>query len=170
MLQFIRRFYEAHHKCPTIFETCRECRLGRQVLKRLFPTGCKRGACKLAGMSYKEACMGANYMEHSAKDMHAATQRQEYRVHVRGVLVDPDEWDEHYAAHRAYDKKIRSGKLTVQHWKIIRYLRSAYYKTGRIPTIVETCEANSLEIDEPEALFPDGYHRGAIKIAGLRLR
>jgi tRNA 2-thiouridine synthesizing protein E len=170
VLRFIRRFYEAHGKCPTIFETCRECRLGRQVLKRLFPTGYMRGACKMAGMSYKEAYMGADYMEHSAKDLHAVAQRQEYRVDVRGFLVDPDEWDEHYAAHRAYDMKIRGGKLTVPHWKIIRYLRSAYYKTGRIPTIVETCEANSLEIDELEALFPDGYHRGAVKLAGLRLR
>jgi tRNA 2-thiouridine synthesizing protein E len=35
---------------------------------------------------------------------------------------------------------------------------------------METCEANSIEIDEFATLFPDGYHRGAVKIAGLRLR
>ena len=34
----------------------------------------------------------------------------------------------------------------------------------------ETCEANDIDIDELEQLFPDGYHRGAVKIAGLRLR
>jgi tRNA 2-thiouridine synthesizing protein E len=36
--------------------------------------------------------------------------------------------------------------------------------------VTETCEANDLDIDELEQLFPDGYHRGAVKIAGLRLR
>ena len=28
----------------------------------------------------------------------------------------------------------------------------------------------NLKIDELEKLFPDGYHRGAVKLAGLRLR
>jgi tRNA 2-thiouridine synthesizing protein E len=57
-----------------------------------------------------------------------------------------------------------------KHWQIIRFLRSTYYKTGKIPTVTETCEATDLDIDELEQLFPDGYHRGAVKIAGLRLR
>jgi tRNA 2-thiouridine synthesizing protein E len=91
-------------------------------------------------------------------------------VDVRGFLVDPDEWDEHYAAHRAHEMKIPGDKLGKLHWQIVRFLRSTYYKTGMIPTATETCEANSLEIDELEKLFPDGYHRGAVKIAGLRLR
>ena len=97
-------------------------------------------------------------------------QRQEYRVDVRGFLVDPDEWDEHFAAHRAHDMKIPGGKLLEPHWKVIRYLRSTFYKTGRIPTVTESCEANGIGIDDLEKLFPDGYHRGAVKIAGLRLR
>ena len=36
--------------------------------------------------------------------------------------------------------------------------------------MTETCEANDIDLDELEQLFPDGYHRGVIKIAGLRLR
>jgi tRNA 2-thiouridine synthesizing protein E len=36
--------------------------------------------------------------------------------------------------------------------------------------VIETCEATDLDIAELERLFPDGYHRGAVKIAGLRLR
>ena len=170
VLHFIRGELEKTGKCPNLFETCRANNLRRNELQRLFPTGYMRGACKLAGVSYKEAYLGENYMEHSAKDLHAVTQRQEYRVDVRGFLVDPDEWDEHYAAHRAYDMKMPGGKLNLLHWRIIRYLRGTYYKTGKIPTVTETCEANDLDIEELEQLFPDGYHRGAVKIAGLRLR
>jgi tRNA 2-thiouridine synthesizing protein E len=170
VIHFIRRELDRTGKCPNLFETCRANNLRRSELKRLFPTGYMRGACKLAGVSYKEAYLGADYMEHSATDLHAVATRQEYRVDVRGFLVDPDEWDEHYAAHRAYDMKISGGKLSLQHWRIIRYLRSTFYKTGQIPTVTETCEANDIDIDELEQLFPDGYHRGAVKIAGLRLR
>jgi len=170
VIHFIRRELDRTGKCPNLFETCRANNLRRNELKRLFPAGYMRGACKLAGVSYKEAYLGADYMEHSAKDLHAVAQRQEYRVDVRGFLVDPDEWDEHYAAHRAYEMKIPGGKLVKMHWQIIRFLRSTFYKTGEIPTVTETCEATDLDLDELEQLFPDGYHRGAVKIAGLRLR
>jgi tRNA 2-thiouridine synthesizing protein E len=170
VINYIRRAYEKTGKCPNLFETCREINLRRAELKRLFPKGYMRGACKLAGISYKEAYLGADYLEHSAVDLHAIAQRQEYRVDVRGFLVDPDEWDEHYAGHRAFEMKIPGGKLTKMHWQIIRYLRTTFYKTGKVPTAAETCEANDLEIGELEALFPDGYHRGAVKIAGLRVR
>jgi len=170
VIRFVRSEVDRAGRCPTIFETCRSNSLRQKELKRLFPTGYMRGACKLAGVSYREAYLGADYMEHSAKDLHAVAQRQEYRVDVRGFLVDPDEWDEHFAAHRAHDMKIPGGKLLEPHWKVIRYLRSTFYKTGRIPTVTETCEANGIGIDDLEKLFPDGYHRGAVKIAGLRLR
>ena len=111
VIHFIRGELDKTGKCPNLFETCRANNLRRNELKRLFPTGYMRGACKLAGVSYKEAYLGADYMEHSAKDLHAVAQRQEYRVDVRGFLVDPDEWDEHYAAHRAYEMKMPGGKL-----------------------------------------------------------
>ena len=29
---------------------------------------------------------------------------------------------------------------------------------------------NLIDLDELQKLFPDGYHRGAVKIAGLRVR
>jgi tRNA 2-thiouridine synthesizing protein E len=170
VINYIRSVYEETGKCPNLFETCRANNLQRNELKRLFPSGYMRGACRLAGLSYKEAYLGADYMEHSAVDLHGVAQRLEYRVDVRGFLVDPDEWDEHYAAHRAFEMKIPGGKLTKRHWEIIRYLRKSFYTSSKIPTIWETCEANDIELDELEMLFPDGYHRGAVKLAGLRLR
>jgi tRNA 2-thiouridine synthesizing protein E len=68
------------------------------------------------------------------------------------------------------DMKIHGGKLTDKHWQIIRFLREYYEKNEEIPTVYETCEANQINIEELDQLFPDGYHRGAVKIAGLRMR
>jgi len=92
-----------------------------------------------------------------------------YEVDVRGFLVNPDQWDEYYALHRAYEMKIGGGELTEDHWKVIKFLRENYKKNKRIPTVYETCKKLHLEIDELERLFPDGYHRGAVKLAGLRV-
>ena len=170
VINCIRGTYEETGKCPTLFETCKAMHLRLGELKRLFPSGYLRGACKMAGITYKEAYLRTEYMQHSAAGLHAVAQRQEYRVDVRGFLVDPDEWDEHYAAHRAFDMKLPGGQLTKDHWRIIRYLRTTWYKTGNVPTAAETCEANGLEIEGLEKLFPDGYHRGAVKLAGLRVR
>ncbi len=61
-------------------------------------------------------------------------------------------------------------KLTDRHWQVIRFLRQSHEKNNLVPTVYETCEANKMDLEELERLFPDGYHRGAVKIAGLRVR
>ena len=43
-------------------------------------------------------------------------------------------------------------------------------RAGRVATLFETCDALNLDIGELEELFPTGYHRGAVKIAGLRVK
>ena len=50
------------------------------------------------------------------------------------------------------------------------YLRTTFYKTGKIPTVTKICDANTIDLDAIETLFTDGYHRRTAKIAGLRLR
>ena len=72
------------------------------------------------------------------------------------------------AVHRAMELKIPGGQLTERHWQIIYYLRDVHQVEHRIPNIYETCESCDLDLDSFEQLFPDGYHRGALKIAGLR--
>ncbi len=64
--------------------------------------------------------------------------------------------------------RIFRGELTSDHWRVIHFLRDAFKQSKRIPTVYETCEGCQLDLDQLEALFPDGYHRGAVKIAGLR--
>lgn len=61
------------------------------------------------------------------------------------------------------------GKLTEKHWAVINCLRQRFKKDKTVLTIYETCEANQIDMAELERLFPDGYHRGAVKIAGLRV-
>ena len=93
-----------------------------------------------------------------------------YQVDVRGFLINPDDWDEYYAAHRAYDMKIAGGRLTDRHWEIIHFLRRWFENKHEVPTVYQLCDEYGMELEELETLFPDGYHRGAIKISGLRVR
>ena len=90
-----------------------------------------------------------------------------YRVNIWGFLVDSSEWDEDFAIHKFQEHK-RAGPLTEKHWQIIRFLRQKYAETEKVPTVYETCSANHPEIEELGELFLDGYHRGAVKLAGLR--
>jgi len=167
----IRKKFEESGRCPTIYETCRENNLRRKQLKNLFPTGYQRGACKLAGITFRDSHKQQElFNTEAAEALHAVASHKSYTVDMRGFLMDPDEWDEHYAIHRAYEMKIPGGKLTEKHWQVIRFLRESYKKNNEIPTVYDTCEANGLELEDLEQLFPDGYHRGAVKIAGLRLR
>jgi tRNA 2-thiouridine synthesizing protein E len=48
-------------------------------------------------------------------------------------------------------------------------MRSEYEKKDEIPTVYATCEAVGIDIDQLAELFPSGYHRGAVRIAGLNL-
>ncbi|HDL04237.1 MAG TPA: TusE/DsrC/DsvC family sulfur relay protein [candidate division Zixibacteria bacterium] len=170
VIKYIRKNFETTGRCPLVYETCRNCGLTLKQLKRLFPTGYLRGACRLAGITYKEGYLSESSLPKTADDLNVISASKTYRVDVRGFLINPDDWDEYYAAHRAYDAKIPGGFLTEQHWKIINYLRMHFRETSEIPTVIQTCEDNKIDLSDLEALFPDGYHRGAVKISGLRVR
>ena len=87
---------------------------------------------------------------------------------MRGFLIDPDNWDPYYAMHRALDMKIPQQELVDGYWRVIYYLRDVFKREEHISTFDETCEDCQLELEELEALFTDDYHRGALKVAGLR--
>jgi len=169
VIHFIRRTFAELGKCPLVYQTCKMNSLRLKELKELFPAGYLRGACKLAGISYKEGYLG--YALSPVGDGLSSADHEEkiYQVDVRGFLVDPVDWDEAYAIHKAFEMKM-PGNLSNRHWEIIHFLRRRYRETREVPTIYETCEANHIGLDALEELFPDGYHRGAVKIAGLRVR
>jgi tRNA 2-thiouridine synthesizing protein E len=165
VIYFIRNTFKELGKCPLIYQTCKAQGIRLNQLRDLFPTGYLRGACKLAGITYKQG-----YVKYAwVSDIPEVHFEKVYQVDVRGFLIDPYEWDERFAVYKAYEMKMPE-KLGDRHWQIIYFIRESFNKNKQVPTVYETCEANQIEIDELERLFPDGYHRGAVKIAGLRVK
>jgi tRNA 2-thiouridine synthesizing protein E len=171
VIKFIRKSFLEEGDFPNIYEICSACSLRIPEMRKLFPTGYWRGACKLAGV--------IPWKSHLAPEGHPVNLSgimpfieaydKTYEVDARGFLVNPEDWDEYYAVNKAFEMKMNEGKLGDQHWKIIKFLRESYQRNREVPTIYETCEANHITVEEMERLFPDGYHRGAVKLAGLRI-
>jgi tRNA 2-thiouridine synthesizing protein E len=174
VIRYIHGVFLEEGRCPLVFQTCRANGLRLKQLAALFPAGYMRGACKLAGISYRAGYHGYGCVPPSSRQygVHEVRSPEKlpsktYTIDVRGFLVNPDAWDEPYATMRAADMKMPA--LTQAHWDILRQVRSHFQATGAVPTVYETCDAAQMEAEDLEALFPDGYHRGVIKLAGLRL-
>lgn len=169
IIHFIRDSFKSTGKCPLVYETCRMNRLHLHELRKLFPAGYLRGACKLAGVTYQDGYLEQFWAEGLAEQAAAGIREEKtYEINLYGFLVNPYQWDEKFAIFRAYETKMP--KLTARHWQVIKFLRTAFEKDNIVPTVYETCEANGMELEELQSLFPDGYHRGAVKLAGLRVR
>ena len=170
IITFIRAYLVKHRTCPLVYETCHANGLFLRELQRLFPTGYLRGACKLAGVSYRDRFINYFGEESDVSSGRAAArasrQEKSYLTNAAGFLIDSTQWDDTWAVNKAAEIGLKNG-ITPEHWKIIRFLRSQFDRTGKVPTLYETCEANNLELDALEKLFPQGYQRGAVKIAGL---
>ena len=176
VIRYIRTQFARTGQCPSVFASCRANGLSMDDLKALFPAGYMRGACMLAGLSYRDH--NIDYYGEAARELlgpaesvqtPAALKEKVYRVDAFGFLLDPSDWDTCYAANKAAEMKIPGG-LTPMHRKIVGYLRKSYEKNGGVPTVIECCEANGIGLEDLERLFPDGYHRGAVKVAGLRTK
>ena len=173
VIHYIRKQFLETGACPVVHDTTRILGLNMQSLKQLFPTGYLRGACLLAGICYRHGWVyyfGEPYSvsDKSRPDEKIAinTANKTYHVDLFGYLVDFTEWDEAFATRRAYEMNMKNG-LTDKHWQVINFLRERYAQTKKIPNIYECCEANDIDFDEFASLFPAGYHRGTVKIAGL---
>lgn len=167
VLRYIRDYYLENGTSPLVYKTCRKHRLRAADLEKLFPSGYQRGACKLAGLSFlaediKLPCSTAFVAEPKTVPI----SERVYRTNAAGYLVDPSEWDEDFAALKMVELKMPP--ITDRHCQVIQYLRAEFARTGKVPTVYETCAANNMDIEELGELFPDGYHRGAVKVAGLR--
>ena len=169
VIHFIRCAYLETGRCPMVYQTCRNAGLHLEGLRHLFPAGYQRGACRLAGLNFRHGFAGFEWQNLHLNEVSASILDRIYRVDSCGFLADPFEWDEVFALTKAFELKVPGG-LTPPRWKVLRWLREAYRTGGAVPTLYETCEANDLDLAELEQLFPDGYHRGAVKLAGLRVR
>lgn len=169
VISFIRDHFETTGRCPLIYQTCRACRLKLDDLERLFPAGYLRGACLLAGISYRTGSGVAWAPAAKLTASHEAREEKTYRVDVYGFLVDPSEWDEAYALQKALDMGMWEG-LSEKQLEVLRFLREFYEREGRVPTVYETCKQTRTGFEQLEELFPTGYQRGTVKLAGLRVR
>jgi len=142
VINFIRLSYELEGKCPLIYQTCRSLDLTLAELKHLFPSGYLRGACKLAGLGWKETCPDSPTVDYA-----------DWNGKATGQTAELGE---------------RSRALSATQRKIIAYLQEYYRQNGNIPTVYQTCEVFRLEIEDLERLFPEGYHQGAVRAAGLQ--
>ncbi len=195
VIRFIRDRFAAAGECPRAYETCRACGLSLEGLKALFPSGYLRGACKLAGLTYRDGpgqlsggaplpaaaagragAAGAGAAAGAAPEGRLADAPEAFlgvefagRVDAQGFLLDPADWSEAFAAQSAPRLGLPQG-LGQHHWRVLSYLRQRHAATGQVPTVYQTCEANDLTIEQLAALFPSGYHRGAVLLAGLHAR
>jgi tRNA 2-thiouridine synthesizing protein E len=168
VLDYIRGEFSQKGRCPQVFHTSRACGLGLDQLRDLFPTGYLRGACLLAGIPYERGFYGVALPASLVARRPAFVEGKTYEIDTGGFLVDPNSWDARFATLKASEMKMPEG-LTKRHWGIIHYLRDRWAKDHIAPNVYTTCKACRLTLEELERLFPDGYQRGAIKIAGLRL-
>lgn len=168
VIYFIRNNFDKMNQCPLVYIACKNNDIGLGDLKKLFPTGYHRGACKLAGISYRDISIQRLRFRENLVHHTRMYERKIYRCDAQGFLADSEEWDENFALNKAFELKM-ADYLTETHWKVIFYLRNYYREKGDIPNIYQACEDNGLNLEEMEQLFPTGYHRGALKIAGLHM-
>ena len=176
VIRSIRATFDEYGQCPLVYHTCKANGLRLRELQELFPSGYLRGACRLAGVTYKQGFHGSGSLPAAAArprvedEIEVDERRAEktYTIDLHGFLVDREQWDEEFATQRARDMKVVGG-LTDEHLRILHFLRAHHAEHGVVPTIYQTCAANGLDLDDLERLFPDGYQRGAVKLAGLRV-
>jgi len=169
VITFIRSTFYETGRCPLVYQVGKSCTLKLADLKRLFPTGYLRGACLLAGLTNEVEDIQRAYPKGPRlTEVTKPLAERTYTVDVMGFLVDPRTWDEEYAIFKAREMKLP--ELNEVHWHIIRYVRDYFAEKDSVPTVYEACENAEIDLEDLGALFPDGYHRGVIKIAGLRNR
>ena len=168
VIQYIRNVFKRDNTCPTVYDTMEQFNFTIGEFRNLFPIGYQRGACRLAGISYDKGYLTL----HSLKKIQTTPTSEEaksYKVNSKGFLIDSTEWDEEFALNTADELKMPD-LLTDRHWEIIKYLRNYFEKEQSVPSIYQLCDDNNITLEELKDLFPDGYHRGAVKIAGLRIK
>ncbi|MEN6442080.1 MAG: TusE/DsrC/DsvC family sulfur relay protein [Syntrophobacter sp.] len=169
VISFIRNTYSETGRCPLVYQVGKSCSLKVADLKRLFPAGYLRGACLLAGLTNEVEDIQRAYPKGPRlTEVSKPLAERTYTVDVMGFLIDHRAWDEEYAIFKAREMKLP--ELNEVHWQIMKFVREYFIGKNVVPTVYEVCEAAEIDLEDLGALFPDGYHRGVIKIAGLRNR
>ncbi len=161
-IHYLRRKFLEEETVPVVVLACADNKLRLSDLRFLFPTGYHRGACKIAGINYEFMYTHNYWLTYETSTL----PKEEYKMTSQRFLENFEQWDERFAHQIAREWKLPEG-LTERHREIIRYLRDYYKDNNNVPTVFETCKANNLDLEELIELFPDGYRRGACRMAGI---
>jgi tRNA 2-thiouridine synthesizing protein E len=161
-ISYLRKKFIEEEAVPVVVIACNDNNLRLSEFRNLFPTGYHRGACKIAGINYEFMYKYNMWLTFETSPV----LKNQYRMTPLGFLEDFKNWDKRFASILASEWDLPKG-LTNRHWAIIEYLRGYFIKNTNIPTLHETCKENDLTISEIGELFPEGYRRGACRIAGL---
>lgn len=166
-LYFVRHTFDKMTTCPLVYIAFQRNDLGLGDLKQLFPAGYLKGACKLAGISYREAKIQQTWIDEHLAHYTRLYERKEYPMDEHGFLCNPADWDEYFAVRVAAGWRMNRF-LTETHWQVVYFLRKGFIQDHVVPQAKAVAAAFDLNEKTVAALFPDGYDRGALKIAGLK--
>jgi len=161
-IEYLRRKVLEEETVPVVVMACAEAGLRLTRLKRLFPTGYFRGACRIAGLDYAFMQRTNHWLSYET----APILKARYNLSPQGFLVDFERWDERFCEEILAEWEMPP-RLTDRQREIIRFLRNSFRDRGDIPTVLETCRQTSLTLEELGELFSGGYRRGLCRIAGL---
>lgn len=161
-INYLRKKFLDEETVPLVVYACADNKIKLQDLRRLFPTGYHRGACMIAGINY-DFILKTNHWLTYETPRHLDSK---YKINTIGFLENFEDWSEDFSHFVINQWNLPNG-LTEKHKQIIEYLRDYYKNKNNIPTIFETCEQNQISLKELKELFPEGYRRGACRIAGL---
>ena len=82
-----------------------------------------------------------------------------------GFLWHVDDWAEEVAGELAQESGV--AELSVEQWRVIRFLREYYFENGRSPLNRAIVAGMGMSLLELEHLFPGGIRHGAKRLAGL---
>jgi tRNA 2-thiouridine synthesizing protein E len=161
-ISYLRKKFIKEKVVPVVVIACSDNNLRLHEFRKLFPTGYHRGACKIAGINYEFMYKSNMWLTFETSPV----LKNKYKMTHMGFLEKFNDWNERFAMIISSEWNLPEG-MTEQHWIIIKYLRLYYSKNKNIPTIIETCKSNDISLEKLGEMFPEGYRRGACRIAGL---
>jgi tRNA 2-thiouridine synthesizing protein E len=84
---------------------------------------------------------------------------------AEGFLRDATQWNEGVAEMIARENGIPA--LTEDHWKVIRFMRDAWFANGTAPSIRSLGKESGVDVKTLYKLFPKGPAKLAARIAGI---
>ena len=82
-----------------------------------------------------------------------------------GFLQKPEQWSEALAQELA--REVGIDPLTDRHWKVIRFMRDMYLRTGQAPSIRTLGKESGVPVKDLYQLFPKGPAKLAARIGGI---